>query len=86
MPKSAVAALVILLSFASSPARAAMDCNPYCDFVHYYGPHDFSYIRPGLFLYPRCGPSGECSPLLISAYPRRPIGRIIVRSRAAPRR
>ena len=86
MPRCFAAALFGLLLLGPAPARAENDCYPYCDFTHDYGLQDFSYVRPGLFLYPRCGPSGECSPLLISAYPRRPIGRIIVRSRAAPRR
>jgi len=96
MPRCLAAAVVFLLVVGSS-ARAEYDCNPYCDFVHYYGLLDFSYVRspgpvafsyagPGFFLYPRCGPSGTCSPYLISSYPRRPIGRVIVRSRSAPRR
>lgn len=83
---SRLLAAVALLVLGSMPARAEYDCHPYCDFVHYYGPQDFSYIRPGLYLYPRCGPRGSCSPHLIAAHPRRPIGRVIVRSRSAPRR
>ena len=86
MPRCLAAALLGLLVLGSTSARAENDCTPYCDFLHYYGPQDFTYIRPGLFLYPRCGPSGNCSPYLISTYPRRPVGRIIVRSRSAPRR
>jgi hypothetical protein len=96
MPRCLAAAFVVLLA-AGSPARAEYDCNPYCDFVHYYGPLDFSYVYrrspvgftnagPGLFLYPHCAPNGTCSPYLISSYPRRPIGRVIVRTRSAPRR
>src|SRR5262249_5126279 len=82
----AAAALLGLLLLGTVPARAENECWPDCDFRHYYGPQDFTYIRPGLFLYPRCGPSGDCSPYLISSYPRRVIGRITVRSRSVPRR
>jgi hypothetical protein len=46
------------------PARAA-DCYPHCDYNHYYGPSDFTYVRPGLFAYPRCNARGECSPALL---------------------
>jgi hypothetical protein len=95
--RTCLAAAFVALLMTASAAWAEQNCNPYCDFVHYYGPFDFSYVRspgpvaftyagPGLFLYPRCGPSGTCSPYLISSYPRRPIGRVIVRSRSAPRR
>lgn len=48
----------------ATPAARAADCYPYCDYNHYYGPYDFTYVRPGLFAYPRCGPRGECSPTL----------------------
>jgi hypothetical protein len=62
---AAALAAVLVLPGAAAPA-AAYDCTPYCDFTHDYGPYDFTYVRPGLFLYPRCGPSGNCSPHLVS--------------------
>jgi hypothetical protein len=77
-----VAAVCGVLLGGSAPASAEIDCTPYCDFVHYYGPHDFTYVRPGLFAYPRCGPSGDCSPYLVSS--RRYVGRITVRRIARP--
>jgi hypothetical protein len=70
------AALITLL--AASPAAAEVGCAPYCDFTHYYGPQDFTYVRPGLYAYPYCGPSGECSPHLVSTS-RRYLGRVTVR-------
>jgi hypothetical protein len=74
-----------LLLAGAGPAAAEVDCTPYCDFIHYYGPHDFTYVRPGLFLYPYCGPSGDCSPYLISSS-RRYLGRVTVRRVARPAR
>jgi hypothetical protein len=78
-----VAAVCGVLLVGSAPASAEVDCTPYCDFVHYYGPHDFTYVRPGLFAYLRCGPSGDCSPYLVSSS-RRYFGRITVRRIARP--
>jgi hypothetical protein len=49
-------------------AFAQTDCTPHCDFNHYYGPSDYTYVRPGLFGYPRCGPRGNCSPNLVYGY------------------
>jgi len=83
LPVFAAAAVCGLLG--SSPAAAEIDCTPYCDFNHYYGPHDFTYVRPGLFLYPYCGPTGDCSPYLVSSS-RRYLGRITVRRFARPAR
>ena len=51
-------ALAILLA---SPA-AAIDCAPYCDFTHDYGPYDLSWKRPGRYAFPLCAPNGECAP------------------------
>lgn len=89
--------LLGILMLGATPARSETDCVPYCDFLHDYGPRDFTYLlrpsapvdftysnRPGLFLAPRCRWDGACSPYLISSYPRR--GRITVRSRLVPRR
>jgi hypothetical protein len=86
MPTLIAAAIAaFLLLFAPRPASAEVGCAPYCDFTHYYGPQDFTYVRPGLFVYPRCGPSGECSPYLVSSW-QRLRGRITVRSLARPLR
>jgi hypothetical protein len=68
MPRLIAAAAFLLA--ASLPCMAEVGCTPYCDFTHYYGPQDFTYVRPGLFLYPVCGPSGDCSPYLISSAQR----------------
>lgn len=80
-----VAAVASLLLLMPGAASAEVDCAPYCDFTHYYGPQDFTYVRPGLFLYPRCGPSGYCSPYLLSSW-QRYRGRVTVRSLARPAR
>jgi hypothetical protein len=85
MSRVSAAAVSVLLLLAAGPAAAEIGCAPYCDFTHYYGPHDFTYVRPGLYLYPRCGPSGYCSPYLVSSSARR-YGRITVRSIARPLR
>jgi hypothetical protein len=85
MPTLIAAALAAFLLVAPGPASAEIGCAPYCDFTHYYGPQDFTYVRPGLYAYPRCGPSGDCSPYLVSSW-QRFRGRITVRSLARPRR
>jgi hypothetical protein len=53
-----------------SPASAAVECFPHCDYWHDYGPYDFTYKRPGLFGYPICGPRGDCAPHLAYIYQR----------------
>lgn len=86
IPGFFAAATSALLLFGAGPARAEVDCAPYCDFTHYYGPHDFTYVRPGLFLYPSCGPSGHCSPYLISStHPYRGNVTVRVTRRLRPR-
>ncbi len=74
-----VLALLAFFSLGTSAARAEQLCFPHCDYVHYYGPFDFTYVRPGLFGYPRCGPQGDCSPHLAYSTTGGLPGRITVR-------
>ena len=77
-------ALTILGFFLlGSAAASAEDCSPHCDYWHYYGPYDFSYIRPGMFGYPICDRQGSCSPHLIYTYPGHRYGRVTVRPAGA---
>ena len=50
-----------------SPA-AAIDCAPYCDYTHDYGPYDLSWKRPGRYAFPLCAPNGECAPHAAHVY------------------
>src|SRR5215813_6644695 len=84
MLKLITAAIVAVLAFAPGPACAEVDCAPNCDFVHYYGPYDYTWVRPGLFLHARCGPSGFCSPHLIRSSRYR--GSVTIRSFGRPLR
>jgi hypothetical protein len=65
-------ALLGLALFSPAPASARIECAPHCDYNHDYGPYDFTYIRPGLYGYPRCNARGECLPYLgyVYSYPR----------------
>jgi hypothetical protein len=78
MLRSFAAAIVSLLLFGSGNVLAE-DCSPHCDYWHYYGPYDFSYIQPGLFGYPSCDRQGNCSPYLIYTYSGHRHGRITIR-------
>lgn len=64
IPNCLVAAVLASCSAGTGAALAEQDCFPHCDYVHYYGPIDLSYIRPGLIGYPQCGPQGDCAPHL----------------------
>ena len=55
---------------AGVSAGGAVECAPWCDFTHDYGPYDLTYKRPGLYGYPVCGPNGNCSPYTVYSYPR----------------
>lgn len=88
MPTIAAAVLAgiagLLLAFAgASPAAAQSrpNCQPYCDYTHYYGPYDFNYVRGGIYCYPRCRPDGTCLPNP-ACVDQRATGRITVRSLA----
>ena len=58
---------------------SAAECFPYCDYTHYYGPFDFTYVQPGLFGYPLCGPHGNCAPHLVYSTSGVRRGRVTVR-------
>jgi hypothetical protein len=86
MMKLLLAALVGVVLLATSSRLqmvAAADCYPHCDYNHYLGPSNFSYISPGLFGYLVCGPRTICSPHMVYAYSGVPRGRIDI---AFPRR
>jgi hypothetical protein len=73
-------ALAFLAFFCvGTRAGSAAECFPYCDYTHYYGPFDFTYIQPGLFGYPLCGPRGNCSAHLTYSTSGFRRGRITVR-------
>jgi hypothetical protein len=65
--------------FGTGAVSAEEECVPHCDYRHYYGPFDFTYVQPGLFGYPLCGPQGNCSPRLVYSTTGFRRGRITVR-------
>jgi hypothetical protein len=73
-----VTALLGTFLAGTGAAVAEQYCFPHCDYVHYYGPFDLSYIRPGLIGYPECGLQGDCAPHL-AFVPGVRRGRITVR-------
>ena len=72
---------VLALAFFCVGTRpvSAAECFPHCDYTHYYGPFDFTYIQPGLFGYPLCNARGNCSPQLAYSTTGFRRGRITVR-------
>ena len=84
MPRLIAAAVLAALALGSGPAAAEVGCAPNCDFIHDYGPYDYIWVRPGLYLYPRCGPSGYCSPYLVRSSRYR--GSVTIRNLARPLR
>ena len=61
----ATALLGLLLPAAlTGPATAqtAVSCAPFCDYRHYYGTYDYTYVQPGVYCRPICGPDGTCVP------------------------
>ena len=58
---------LLALFLAASPA-AAIECAPYCDFTHDYGPYDLTWKRPGRYAFPLCAPNGECAPRAAHVY------------------
>jgi len=77
MLKAFAAANLSLFLLGSGTVFAA-DCSPHCDYWHYYGPYDFSYIQPGLIGYPICDQRGNCSPHLIYIYSGHQRGRVTI--------
>ena len=63
----ALSSLLAFLALIASPA-AAIECAPYCDYTHDYGPYDLSWKRPGLYAFPVCAPNGECAPRAVRSY------------------
>jgi hypothetical protein len=59
--------LFALAISVASPA-VAIECAPYCDYTHDYGPYDLSWKRPGLYAFPLCAPNGECAPRAAHVY------------------
>jgi hypothetical protein len=80
------ACAVLTLLLCSAGTALAAECFPYCDYNHNYGPYDFTYVKPGLWGYPTCGPRGNCLPRLsYSVAGRTPRGNIEVRTLRRPR-
>ena len=82
--KCVAIAIVSAGALLTVPA-AAEECSPHCDYWHYYGPYDFSYIYPGLVGYPRCNREGDCSPYLTYVYSDRRYPHVTVRPVRGPR-
>jgi hypothetical protein len=59
--------LFAVLVLAAAPAFA-IECAPYCDYTHDYGPYDLTWKRPGLYAFPVCAPNGECAPRAVRVY------------------
>jgi hypothetical protein len=76
-----LAPAVLGLILLQSASAWAYDCSPHCDYVHDYGPYDFTYVRPGLFGYPVCDRRGDCAPHLVYQYGRTPWGDVTIRIR-----
>lgn len=76
--------VLVGLALLVSPAAAQTSCAPYCDYLHDYGPRDLTYVRPGLFCYPRCFPDGTCAPYSDCSVSGPQRGRVTIRTFAAP--
>jgi hypothetical protein len=84
MVKVLSAAFFGLALVAPVPSHAQTSCEPYCDYLHDYGPRDLTYVHPGLFCYPRCFPNGTCAPYGYCTVSGARTGRVTVRSFASP--
>ena len=74
-----LATAIILGAALTTGAAPAENCGNTCDYNHYYGPADYTYIQPGLYGYPVCDRLGNCAPHQVYVYSGRPRGRIIIR-------
>lgn len=97
VPRRLAAAVSAFVLLGTGAVVAQQQCFPRCDYSHYYGPYDFTYAKPGLFGYLRCGPQRDCAPRLaytsgaytpsVGVLETVPAGRITVRlPRYTPRR
>ena len=68
--------LLVLAVCCRADKVSATECYPHCDYNHYLGPYDYSYISPGLFGYLACDRFTVCSPHQVYRYSRTPTGRI----------
>ena len=59
--------LFALAMLVATPAFA-IECAPYCDYTHDYGPYDLSWKQPGRYAFPVCAPNGECAPRAVNVY------------------
>ncbi|HSV22504.1 MAG TPA: hypothetical protein VLJ17_05680 [Xanthobacteraceae bacterium] len=57
--------VALLAFFGIGTSVPAAECYPHCDYAHYYGPFDFTYVKPRLFAYPRCDLMGNCAPQMV---------------------
>lgn len=77
--------LAVLCILSCAPAIAsAQDCAPHCDYVHDYGPYDYSWVSPGLVGYPICDRAGNCLPHLVYRKFGHPGPGITIRVRPTP--
>jgi hypothetical protein len=87
----AVAVLSFLLLGPATVWAQGAECNPVCDFTHYYGPYNYAYryfpfdyrfSEPAVTCLPLCDRDGYCSPYVACDTPLRRGGRVLVRTRA----
>jgi hypothetical protein len=79
MRRLSAAAVVVGVLFGAGAASAA-ECYPYCDYIHDYGPFDYTWVRPGMFAYPVCDWRGNCAPRYAYVFSGQR-GRVTVRTR-----
>lgn len=93
MMRLAVAVLSILILGPAAVRAQDLECSPVCNFTHYYGPYnyayknfplDYVYSKPAVICLPVCDGNGYCSPTPTCQFQLRPVGRVLVRSRARP--
>lgn len=80
-----LAGLFVLAASSCLEQVSAAECYPHCDYNHYLGPSDFTYISPGLYGYLVCSPGMLCSPRMVYRHSGVPTGRIEIRFPRRPR-